>query len=296
MSADILRILVGTDFSEPSAIALGCAARLADKLSVEITVAYAFDPLPLTGAGAMAPAAAWAVIDVSEGQRKLALREFAKLGETELAGVAHSTVTLAHPNAAIALCDHAREIAADLILVGTHGRGGATRLLLGSVAEQVIRHAPCSVLVARDGGTAPTFPAHILLATDFSTGANAATDLTVKLAPTTNPRVRVVHVRGESLWREATDAIDSVTKRNVESMMWDKLNHLAHEHFGAGATAELLTGDAPATAIVQRAREIAADLIVVATHGRTGLPRLLIGSVAERVAREAHCSVLVARA
>src|SRR5690606_33884804 len=85
-------------------------------------------------------------------------------------------VALHHASPVSAICDHAETQGVDLIVAGTHGRRGLDRLLLGSVAERLIRHAPCAVLTVRAELDVEAFPRHLLVCTDLSAAAEAAVD------------------------------------------------------------------------------------------------------------------------
>ncbi|MDH5673772.1 MAG: universal stress protein [Myxococcales bacterium] len=144
---------------------------------------------------------------------------------------------------------------------------------------------------------------HILVATDFSDASGAALDLCRELARDHDSRVTLVHAYPENFYaaypvpaaplspsKEQLTAI----KRGIE----EALERLRGEHLDGVpfVAVQLLTGDDPSRAICDHAREQGADLIVVGSHGRSGLSKLLLGSVAGRVVQQAHCPVLVSRA
>jgi universal stress protein A len=142
------RILVAVDFSEESQCALACAAELAAKFDASLTLVHVVEPHfgppdadvpPLTGADSDAEEFAEAKLDLSAlGEQMLGP---CRVVETVVrAGLAFFEITEA-----------AKALGADLIVVGTHGYTGIKRALLGSTAEKVVRHAPCPVLVARNG-------------------------------------------------------------------------------------------------------------------------------------------------
>lgn len=186
----------------------------------------------------------------------------------------------------------------DLIVMGTHGRTGLNRLLMGSVAEEVVRSAPCPVLTTR--GTADKPPSmqvsRILVPTDFSDGARLALTHARELALTYGARIDLFHVVEEVVY-PSTYGIEPVELptgeviENVENALAD----LAREEIGIEhVVVEARTGYAPA-AIRSYADETDTDLIVIATHGRSGLDRLLMGSVTENIVRRAGPPVLVVK-
>ena len=137
----------------------------------------------------------------------------------------------------------------------------------------------------------------IVCATDFSDTAEAAWDLAIELARTHQAELVLVHVFSEmpvypevavasiqSVWQEQRQWAEEQLAGRVEA---------AAEH-GLPARSLLRTGSAPEE-IVQAAGDESADLVVVGTHGRTGINRLVIGSVAERVVRVAPCPVLTVK-
>ncbi len=184
---------------------------------------------------------------------------------------------------------------ASLIVVGAKPREGTERVL-GHVAERVVRYAPGSVLVAR----ATQATGKLLVTTDFSEGSLPA--LRVAQQITRNGgEVTLVHAVTpvSSLWssafmplgdtfspppKAAIDQLDALGRKTLEN--------LAKEY--GFARFEQLEGP-PADSIIERAKTIGADMIVMGSRGRKGIARLVLGSVAEKVIRGSHCSVLVAR-
>jgi nucleotide-binding universal stress UspA family protein len=145
------KIVAPTDFSASSALALDAAALLARQFQASIVLLYVYDPTLLSplyalpGAGAVLDATPRGP-EFEEGIR----REMALLRESRLAGVAKvDYVVKQHPNAAEGICEAASELGADLIVISTHGRTGLAHMLIGSVAERVVQHAPCPVLTLR---------------------------------------------------------------------------------------------------------------------------------------------------
>ena len=143
------KILVATDFSIPARVAVDEAIDLARMFEGELHVVHVFAlPTPLI------TAYEFGIPEQDLEQARTVAR--AKLDEAaesvSAAGVPAHTHLLQSP-ADIAITELAREIDADWIVVGTHGHTGLKHVFLGSVAERVVRHAPCSVLVARDASS-----------------------------------------------------------------------------------------------------------------------------------------------
>lgn len=142
----IQRIVVGTDFSEPSFPALKAAAAMARRDGAKVFLAHVIDPLPHIGPGLDA---VMGTDSLREGMEEYAKKHLQDLRESLFVDIDVEKHILYSPNAGMAMTDFAERVEADLIVVGTHGRNGIQRLMLGSVAEKVTRLAPCSVLVVR---------------------------------------------------------------------------------------------------------------------------------------------------
>jgi nucleotide-binding universal stress UspA family protein len=192
------------------------------------------------------------------------------------------------PHEEIARC--AREQAADLIVMGTHGRRGVAHVLLGSVAEKVVRIAPCPVLTIRQ--RRPDRTANVLVATDFSVAAEGALEYGRTVAHLFGARLHLLHVVDNYFLRPvASDTHALVT--SARSQLAAQLT--ADDRSTLQAIESIETSDHPADAIVDYARNADIDLIVMGTHGRPAFDRLFLGSVAERVVRTAPCDVLTVR-
>ena len=144
---EIKKILVATDFSEHSRVALGYAAALASAFGAEVVLCHAvptpdiLSQLPPGGEGYFPP-------NFTETQEQAAREEGQRwLSE---AGVSNSRLIVTNGKPFVEIIRIAREEKADLIVLGTHGRGAFAHMLLGSVAEKVVRKAPCPVLTVRD--------------------------------------------------------------------------------------------------------------------------------------------------
>jgi nucleotide-binding universal stress UspA family protein len=145
------KIVAPTDFSPASALALDAAALLAKQFGATIVLLYVYDPSLLSplyavpGAGAMlevAPRAPEFEDSVQKEMEKLRAERLKDIPKVEFA-------IKQHTSAAEGICEHAESAGADLIVLSTHGRTGLSHMLIGSVAERVVRHAPCPVLTLR---------------------------------------------------------------------------------------------------------------------------------------------------
>jgi len=187
---------------------------------------------------------------------------------------------------------------ADIVVVGTRGLGPITAALLGSVSDEIVDHAACPVLVVRRPSIG-----RIVLADDGSVGARAATDL-LAWPIFARSRVRVVTVSASHPIGVPGPGMAETTQDDRRRMLETGLavvRAVARSTADRLSVAELTTeidvrqGD-PAHEIISSATDWDADLIVMGTRGRTGLERLILGSVARKVLQHAPCSVLIERA
>lgn len=280
-------IAVATDFSDTARHAVEVARRLASHEGARVSLIHVFDPAPLAPAVAY-PLQVWTGSELEREMRARALETLERIRREVLGDLPDvGLVALHHASPVGAICDHAETQGVDLIVSGTRGHGGIDHLLLGSVAERLIRHAPCSVLTVRTGGDVAQFPHHLLVATDLSPAAEVAVDQAAELARRFASRVTLCHVRPDAAsWRGGRNGDEAAQRRALDALA---------SRFDQGAAVALVTGDDPAEILADLARERDADLLVVGSHGRTGLARMLIGSVAERAARLAPRAVLVTR-
>jgi nucleotide-binding universal stress UspA family protein len=194
------------------------------------------------------------------------------------------------------IVEMARELSADLIVMGSHGRTGMNWILFGSVAARVLRKASCPVLALKYSTTAPKLEnARLILhPTDFSENSRAALGVARSLALDLGARLLILHVSPPAILLDGTNAgeVDpSVFRASLEELR-DRLD-------GPDLKFPVETRFAPGferEEILRTAQEIGCDLIVMGTHGRTGLSGLLMGSVAETVLSRASCPVMVVKA
>jgi nucleotide-binding universal stress UspA family protein len=208
---------------------------------------------------------------------------------------------LLHGRAASVIVDEAREMAANLIVVGHRGHGPWESMLLGSVSAEVVDHAPCPVLVVRDARLGP-----VVFADDGSDAARTAEAALIEMPFLTGRPITVLSVAdtgfpytaaaAPGLYDQAMAAYaDDIEAARVECAAIAAATAARLDKAGLGADVAVRSGD-PAREIVEFARERGAGLIVLGTRGHTGLKRLLLGSCARNVLLHAPCSVLIVRA
>jgi nucleotide-binding universal stress UspA family protein len=209
------------------------------------------------------------------------------------------------------IIDTAEKFHADLIVLGSHGETGLEQFLLGSVSDAVLRHAHCSVELVRiapnakdskvPGESAESKVTKILLAIDDSKFSESATEFLIRQAWPGETQVRILCVvepppllvaremggydtAMEAVWEARTSQAQTLVAKTEAALRAKGLN----------VTTAVKQGEVKSE-VLDAAEEWKADLIVLGSHGRTGLNRFLMGSVADAVARHARCSVEVVR-
>ncbi len=171
---------------------------------------------------------------------------------------------------------------ADIIVVGRRGKRGLARLMLGDATLKVIGNAKCSVMVVPKA--AGMWTKRVLLATDGSRSADAAAVLAA----------RISHCCGTPITVLSVEVPSHAPQRQAEA--WPTVKRVAEFLANEGATVDaVVERGEPHHVIIDTARAKGADLIVMGSHGRTGLGRILLGSNSERVIGQATCPVLVVK-
>jgi nucleotide-binding universal stress UspA family protein len=184
-----------------------------------------------------------------------------------------------------------------LIVIGTHGRTGLSRVLLGSVAELVVRHAPCPVLTIRPGNE-PAPYTRVLCPVDLSRPAREAVKLAAAMVKPGGAGITLLHVvelpvsyAGEL---PAPDFHRDLDARSAALLDRWTTDLQAAVNVPVAQMTRIGRPGAQILALLEHDRSF--DLVVMGSHGHTGIERMLLGSVAEKVVRHARCPVLVAHA
>lgn len=290
------RIAVGIDFSEESEVALAHAAMLARRTRAHLILIHVM-PLPahLVEDSSYDPffRATTLSSDLIAGQRTNATDVLqATAARCRELGITCEPL-LIDDNPSDGLARAAEEVGADLLVVGSHGRSGLERILLGSVAERAVRLCRRDALVARGPASEQDGYRRILVGTDFSASAHGALRAALEVAAT-DATFEVVHCWQAPIVPAGMPV--APVRHDLEKNIIESGSRLLARHPELAGRATFKPLEAPpGDGLSARAEEIGADLIAVGSHGRRGVKRWLLGSVAEGVIRHAPASVLVAR-
>jgi nucleotide-binding universal stress UspA family protein len=285
------RLLVATDFSEQGDRASEVGLEWAERFGGEVHWVHGTECLASVTPPAAEPLIA-SYIEQSRhvGQERLAAA-VARARERGLVSDAH----LVDAPVAAGVAELAAELAADCVVVGTHGHTGLSHVLIGSVAERIVRDAPCRVLVVR-GNRSPLSERTIVLGDDLTTVSTPARADAEALARELGASLEVVHAVEAGIPYLAT--LELVLPKE----MFGRLHEDAAQRLEQAASespeiqvSNTVTSERPAGAICDLAEKAGSSLAVVGSSSRHGVDRVLLGSVAERVVRRAPCSVLVVR-
>ena len=284
-------ILLLTDFSEPSELALPFAVAVAREYESKVYAMHVLTPVPL--AYATPESAAAAIEGLEEGAQAGMQRV-----DAQLVGVPHETMLVRAESVWSPVEQALSECAIDLVILGTHGRTGATKLLLGSVAEEIFRRASVPVLTigpsVKKGIHSGGQFRRVLFATDFTTEAQAAAPYAISMAQEHQASLLLLHVmRDPDFKARKRTAEDSVA--NVMHQLYELVP--AEAELWCRPEATVRFGN-PAERILEAAEELEADLIVLGVRdaaGHLGAATHLGRTTAHRVVAHAPCPVLTVR-
>lgn len=195
----------------------------------------------------------------------------------------------------------AEDLGADLIVVGSRGRGALKRALIGSVSDSVVRHAHCSVLVVRDGQDQSPLPETVLVAVDGSEESREAADKAMEVASVVGAGLHLVYgvptipssVYPGSTVVEGTETVSEHLRDQARAVLTREEERLGSRG-GDVADTHLVMGKADER-IIGTAEDLDAGLLVIGSRGLGGVRRSLLGSVSASVVRHAYCPVMVVR-
>lgn len=295
-------ILLPLDGSELAEKAIWLAARIADRMRGQVLLlsvpeVYGLDPAWYSGATIEAGAPMIPVDELmadARGKCESYMSEATRKLEGQGISVDAVIVEAAAEQAIVAT---AEERGAWLIVMASHGWGGMTRWALGSTADKVLRSATTPVAIVRaDAEHIDPKLDQLMLALDGSREAEAALIRMRVLAQALDSHLSIVHVIVEP-----TIAFESAALLEAEAQHHARMERyfagIVEElrEYGVEADYELLVGQDPAAALLDRQALDDVDLLAITTHGHGGISRLAFGSVADRVLRSANTPVLVHR-
>lgn len=292
----LTRILCPTDFSEVSTTAEAYATALAHHYGAALHLLHVDPPTPVMSPYGEIPVD----IRLFEDQRQQAQADLAAArARAQAAGVAaDASIRGGYPAREVLAV--AAEEHADLIVLGTHGRGGVEHLLLGSVAEKVMRKAPCAVMVVPAGAHAPTSTgaevrfSRILCPIDGSAASADAVSYAVSLARETDGHLTLLYVVEPVPPVGEFGSLDAGDFRRLgETHAKAVLQAAVTPEVRAWCTVEEAVAFGKASeGILATAKSHAADVIVMGVRGRGAIDVLAFGSTTNAVIRRATCPVL----
>ena len=299
MSTPALRVLVATDGSECAEMAVDLAANIDWPAGTEIVVAQAVETEVTLAGDLWSRALLDGAADIKSARRAEAQQLVQDVGERLARPGLDVRIVVLEGRAATAIVDQARSMAADLVIVGSRGHGTIEAMLLGSVSAEVVDHSPAPVLVARRRTIN-----NVILAWDGSSCASYAAEVLATWPIFAHSTVHVCSVAdlGAPWWTgfpapgsadllQYYEDASEVSRQQHKELALEMAAQLRSA--GIAADADARSGDA-ATALLGAAEASGADLIVMGTRGRTGVVRMVLGSVARNVLQHATCSVLIA--
>lgn len=280
---DVRRILCTTDYSPCADAALPVAARLADLFSAELHLLHVVE---LHG----------------DGPEKKAFAQLEERGH-ELDVGSGTLVTAQERVVSVApgVLEYTETHDIDLVVISTHGRRGLRHFLLGSVAEEVVQRCKCPVLTVRKADAEPEIhlPRQILVPVDLSSHSRRALAHAKELAALGDASLQLLHVLEQPVIPSYYDApllSSSVTNGEPAQEARKALERLYGEAAGPEGSFSVHAQSGMAIDTILRfAEENSSELIVLASHGLTGLSHLLLGSVAEKIVRRSTIPVLTVK-
>lgn len=296
MAIELNRILVPVDFSSASSRGLAFAASLAGRFHSKLHLLYVIEPPSMPE---------WGYVHLEIREAKLRQTAEERLSQISLEhGINPGLVASAKVRSGAVefeICQAAADETADLIVLASHGLGGLKHTFIGSACEGVVRHARCPVLTVREGalGTNEKLdfaPKRILVTTDFSEASKRAFPYAVALAHKFEASLLLLYVVPSHLPAEISHLGIVLHEKQMLSEAREQLPRFRSAELDPHMHVEtLVLSGTPAREICATAETHGADLIVISTHGYTGLKRFAVGSVTEKVVRHAPCPVLIIR-
>ena len=289
-------ILVPIDFSDFSDQALAYALHLAENFQSNLTIMHAIVLFQ---------------DDVGEEERLQEYEDWIQRREKNIhqqmiknqkkgkeKGLQVESVILRGMNAADVILEYLESHTHDLIVMGTHGRTGLKHILLGSISEKVVRLSPVPVLTIHR--SIKDFKINkILVPIDFSLPSKEAADQAIHFARFYEASLEFIHVIEQdihpSFYASGIDSIFQIDK-GLQQRVIENLHDFLADQLPPNIQTDFLVREGKShKEIVDWAKNHEIDLIVIATHGLSGLDYVLLGSTTEKVVRWATCPVLTVK-
>ncbi|TFG77875.1 MAG: universal stress protein [Thermodesulfobacteriales bacterium] len=300
---NIKKILWASDGSKESDSALRYATFLAEKFEAEILSIFVSEiHFPITS---LFPIPEDAIMDIVEKTEKRFENRFIRVSKRLKEKGINSTFKIVRDGAVEGIIKAVRSNGCDLIVMGKHGQGFVERAVIGSNTAKVLRKSPVPVLSVKGKGRKSISKIeNILVPVDVSDDTESAILSSLELAEIFNASVTLLYV----FWLDENvyDIPPSLVKKLMEKShkKLDRMANTAKKKFfkpkkrtnlNISISTEVIHGVSPGLAIRYYANRNKIDFIMMNTHGRKGIKRIVLGSEAEKVIREAPCPVLVFR-
>ncbi|MDW7772157.1 MAG: universal stress protein [Desulfobulbaceae bacterium] len=284
-------MLVASDFSKNSTMALKRAASLAFDLGARLELLHVVEQNPLDFLFSQQEAHS------SSELAEAALRQLRDQAEREIPEGVEYRYRVETGKAFLTIIRAARRMQAGLIVVAAHGRHSLRDLFIGTTTEKVVRKSGLPVLVVKKNPRTPY--RRVLVPTDFSGAAAQALSAVLTLAP--DAQIDLLHVY--SVWGEGYLTSDSIRDaaqeryhREIEGRASSAMRTwLRDNDFDDLRIRQHTRQGRPGTVIPEATKELAADLVAMGTTGRAGLSYVLLGSVAEHALWQVPCDLLTVR-
>ncbi len=290
-------IVVGTDFSPCSAVAIEQALRIGAKFRSKVFAVHVVDTVVVIEVERRTTAFQAAIREGLIRDAKAAWSKFA----SGIPGAADLGVSVEVNNRVAGLLQHAADVHAELIVLGAFGEHPPV-VGLGTVASGCVRDAACDVLLVRDTKRGPF--TSIVACVDFSDTSLRALEIAARLAVADDAKLHVLHVyQGPTnlfpflssvvdVMNDANAQIKAEATQRVAQMIDTALKNAGAECASLKPSVHINDAAGHGRGIVDFVTQHGADLIVLGTRGQTNLRDVLLGSTAERVLRSAPCSIL----
>ena len=299
----VRHIVCAVDFSEFSARALAHAAALARWYDARLTALHVWANIPAFNVVPSIQRYENPSASLEDAERAALTQELTSFCRHVAGGVAFTPVLAEAPGIEDEIAAQVNALHADLLVVGSHGRSGFQHVLLGSVAEKIVRKAPCPVMVVppRDATTVSDVSfKKIVCPVDFSETSLAALEYALSLAEESDSRLTLVYaleLPPELHALPTSEGVDvDAVRAAAQADALTRLRALIPVNARAYCTVETIVADGKAhRAVLATARETHADLIVMGVSGHGALDRWVFGSNTASVMRAAACPVLIVR-